>query len=89
MLFLCAGDAADHCLRIPMRSLSLHFSKGNIQSLPLISSTQPLNLYCLIDPKLSEDRSFINDVLSKIPKSALLTRLDPLTWRFEIRKVNS
>jgi hypothetical protein len=88
-IFLCAGDAADHCLRIPMRSLSLHFSKGNIQSLPLISSSQPLNLYCLIDPKLSEDRSFINDVLSKIPKSALLTRLDPLTWRFEIRKVNS
>ena len=88
-LFLCAGDAGDHCLRIPLRSLSLHFSKGNIQSLPLISSSQSLNLYCLIDPKLSEDQSFIKEVLSKIPKSALLTRLDPLTWRVEIRKIKS
>ena len=87
--FLCAGDYGDHCLRTNLRSFSLHFSQNNISDFANLQSSQPLNLYCLIDPALSTDQSFLDMLLSKIPDSALVSRLDSLTWKVRMMKVES
>ena len=63
--FLCAGDQADHSLRTPLRSLSLHFAKGNLVHCPTLNSSSPLNVYCLVDPLLASDSSFVQSVFDK------------------------
>ena len=88
-LFLCAGDKRDYCLRIPMRSLSLHWSKDNIGKFSNFDSSAPINLYCLIDPILSKDLIFINKLKNKIPHGAEMTRLDPLVLKFAINSNES
>ena len=87
--FLCAGDKRDYCLRIPMRSLSLHWAKDNIVKLSNLDSSVPINLYCVIDPILSKDFIFINKLKNKIPHGAEMTRLDPLVLKFVINSDES
>lgn len=87
--FLCAGDYGDHCLRTDLRSFSLHFAQDNIRGFSNLQSSLPLNLYCLIDPALSTDQSFLKFLLSKIPDSAIVSRLDSLTWKVQMTKVES
>jgi hypothetical protein len=84
-LFLCAGDQADHSLRSPMRSLSLHFAKGNLIHFPSLKNSRPLSVYCLLDPLLSNDSSFEQSVIEKFPTSAKSTKLDSLTWKVELK----
>jgi hypothetical protein len=83
--FLCAGDQADHSLRTPMRSLSLHFAKGNLNHFPALNSSRPLNVYFLVDPALSNDSTFIQSAIDKFPVSAMTTQLDSLTWKVELK----
>ena len=87
-LFLCAGDQADHSLRTPLRSLSLHFAKGNLIRFPTLNSSSPLNVYCLIDPVLAGDSSFFQSVVDKFPLSAKSSRLDSLTLKIELNALN-
>ena len=87
-LFLCAGDQADHSLRTPLRSLSLHFAKGNLIHCPTLNSSSPLNVYCLIDPVLAGDSSFFQSVVDKFPLSAKSSRLDALTLKVELNALN-
>lgn len=87
-LFLCAGDQGDHFLRTPMRALSLHFAKGNIMHFPSLKTSRPMRVYCLFDPLLSNDSSFIQSVIEKFPVSAKSTRLDSLTWKVELKGFN-
>ena len=82
--FLCSGDQGDHMLRTPMRSLSLHFAKGNLIHLSTFDSSRPLNVYCLLDPLLANDSSFVQAVLDKFPTTAVKTRLDSSTWKVAI-----
>jgi len=84
-LFLCTGDQADHSLRSPMRSLSLHFAKGNLIHFPSLKNSRPLSVYCLFDPLLSNDSSFEQSVIEKFPTSAKSTKLDSLTWKVELK----
>ena len=86
--FLCAGDQADHSLRTRMRSLSLHFAKGNLIRFPTLNSSSPLNVYCLIDPVLAGDASFFQSVVEKFPLSAKSSRLDALTLKVELNALN-
>ena len=83
-LFLCAGEQADHALRTPLRSLCLHFAKGNLIRFPTLNSSSPLNVYCLIDPVLAGDSSFFQSVVDKFPLSAKSSRLDALTLKVEL-----
>jgi len=83
-LFLCAGDQADFSLRTPLRSLSLHFAKGNLIHFPILKNSRPLSVYCLLDPLLSNDSSFAQSVIEKFPTSAKSTKLDSLTWKVEL-----
>lgn len=83
-LFLCAGNQADHSLRTPLRSLSLHFAKGNFIHFPTLNSSSPLNAYCLVDPILAGDPSFFQSVFDKFPLSAKTSRLDALTIKVEL-----
>ena len=83
-LFLCAGDQGDHMLRTPMRSLSLHFAKGNLINLPNLNSSRPVKVYCLVDPLLAYDSSFINALIDKFPTSARPIQLDSMTWSVEL-----
>lgn len=87
-LFLCAGDLADHSLRTPLRSLSLHFAKGNLIRFPTLNSSSPLNVYCLVDPVLAGDSSFFQSVVDKFPLSAKTSRLDALTLKVELNALN-
>jgi len=87
-LFLCAGDQADHSLRTPLRSLSLHFAKGNSIHFPTLNSSSPLNVYCLVDPMLAGDASFFQSVVEKFPLSAKSSRLDALTLKVELNALN-
>lgn len=87
-LFLCAGDQADHSLRTPLRSLSLHFAKVNLIHFPTLNSSSPLNVYCLIDPMLAGDASFFQSVVDKFPLSAKSSRLDALTLKVELNALN-
>lgn len=80
-LFLCSGDHGDNILRTPMRSLTLHFAKGNLIHLPDFDTSRPLNLYCLVDPLLANDSAFVQSVLDKFPNSARTTQLDSSTWK--------
>ena len=80
-LFLCSGDYGDNILRTPMRSLTLHFAKGNLIHLPDFDTSRPLNLYCLVDPLLANDSAFVQSVLDKFPDSARTTQLDSSTWK--------
>ena len=82
--FLCSGDQGDHMLRTPMRSLSLHFAKGNLIHLSSFDSSRPLNVYCLLDPLLANDSSFVQSVHDKFPTTAVKTRLDSSTWKVAI-----
>ena len=84
-LFLCAGDQADHSLRTPLRSLSLHFAKGNLIHFPTLNSSSPLNIYCLVDPVLASHTSFFQSVIDKFPLSAKSSRLDALTLKVELK----
>ena len=86
--FLCAGDQGDHSLRTPMRSLSLHFAEGNLIHFPALNTTRPLNVYCLIDPLLANDWSFLQKLIGKFPGSARPTQLDSLTWKVELKALN-
>jgi hypothetical protein len=81
--FLCAGDHRDYCLRTPMRSMSLHWAKGNITQFLSLSSSSPINLYCILDPLLSDDHSFLVQLQNKMPENAEIVRLSP-----EILKVS-
>ena len=87
--FLCAGDYGDHSLRTHLRSLSLHFAKNNIKDFSKLHSSQPLNLYCMIDPSLSNDQAFLNILFSKLPNAAMVTRLDSLTWKVQMQEFES
>ena len=87
-LFLCAGDQADHSLRTPLRSLSLHFAKENLIRFSTLNSSSPLNVYCLVDPVLAGDASFIQSVVEKFPLSAKSSRLDTLTLKVEFNALN-
>jgi hypothetical protein len=87
--FLCAGDYGDHSLRTPLRSLSLHFAKDNIQGFSSLNSSNQLKLYCLIDPLLVNDQAFIKTFLSKLPETSVITRLDSLTWKVEFKGLKS
>jgi hypothetical protein len=84
-LFLCTGDQGDHCLRTPKRSLSIHFAKDNMIHFPDLKSSRSLTLYCILDPLLSDDPSFVQSVIKKFPISARSTRLDSLTWKVELK----
>jgi len=83
--FLCSGDQGDYFLRTPMRSLSLHFAKGNLFQFPTLNTSRPLNVYLLIDPILSNDSSFVQSAIDKFPVSSKSTRLDSLTWKVELK----
>lgn len=83
-LFLCAGNSADHSLRTPMRSLSMHFAKENLVNSPCFSSSIPLNVYCLIDPLIQKKSSYIESIMKKFPLSSSHTQLDSLTWKIEL-----
>jgi len=84
-LFLCSGDQADHSIRTPMRTLSLHFAKGNLIHFPSLKTSRPLSVYCILDPLLSSDSSFEQSVIEKFPISAKSTKLDSLTWKVELQ----
>jgi hypothetical protein len=84
-LFLCSGDQADHSIRTPMRTLSLHFAKGNLIHFPSLKTSRPLSVYCILDPLLSSDSSFEQSVIEKFPTSAKSTKLDSLTWKVELK----
>ena len=83
--FLCEGDHADYYLRTPMRSVSLHFAKGNLFHFPTLNSSRPLNVYCLVDPKLVNDSFFVRSLVEKFPLSARSTQLDSLTLKVELK----
>ena len=87
--FLCAGDQRDYCLRTPMRSMSLHWAKGNITKFSKLGSSVSLNLYCLIDPLLLQDDSFINQLLDKLPHNSEIARLSPEIFKVAIRTKTS
>ena len=89
--FFCAGNYGDNALRTPMRSISMHFSnsKGRIKGFPNLRTTQPLNLYFLIDPILSNDKYFIESVLSKVPDNSVISRIDALTLKVEMKPMKS
>ena len=74
LFFLCAGDYGDHSFA-HLRSLSLHFAKNNIQDFSKLHSSQPLNLYCMIDPSLSNDQAFLNILFCFT--TTMVTRLIP------------
>ena len=83
--FLCAGSQADHSLRTPLRSLSRHFAKTTLIHYPTLNSSRPLNVYCLVDPLLANDPSFVKSTIEKFPISARPTQLDSLTWKVELK----
>ena len=82
--FICSGDQADHYLRTPLRSLSIHFAKDNLSYFPTFNSTTPLNVYCLVDHSLASDSSFVQSVIQKFPLSSRSTQLDSLTLKVEL-----
>ena len=84
-LFICAGSQDDYSLRTSMRSISLHFAKGNLIHLPKFKTSVPLNVYCLFDPLLATDSSLIKSVQDKFPKLARSQKLDALTWKIELK----
>ena len=84
-LFLFAGGQGDYCLRTPKRSLSIHFAQDNTNHFPDLESSRSLTLYCLLDPLLSDDPSFVQSAIEKFPVSARSTQLDSLTWKVELK----
>ena len=87
--FLCSGDQRDYSLRTPMRSMSLHWAKGNIAKFPKLGSSASINLYCLIDPLLSQDNLFINQLLDKLPNNSEIVRLTPEIFKVAIKTKTS
>lgn len=84
-LFICAGSQDDYSLRTPMRSISLHFAKGNLIHLPKFKTSVPINVYCLFDPLLATDPSLIRSVQDKFSNLARSQKLDALTWKIELK----
>tara|TARA_B100000989_G_C19511826_1_gene459474 strand:+ start:55 stop:1971 length:1917 start_codon:yes stop_codon:yes gene_type:complete len=84
-LFLCAGGQGDYMLRTPMNTLSLHFAKGNLNHFPAMNSSRPLNVYCLFDPRLANDISFVQSVIDKFPTAERRAQLDLMTWKVELK----
>lgn len=84
-LFICAGSQDDYSLRTPMRSISLHFAKGNLIHLPKFKTSVPINVYCLFDPLLATDSSLIKSVQDKFSNLARSQKLDALTWKIELK----
>jgi hypothetical protein len=83
--FLCADNQADNLLRTPMRTLSIHFAKKTLIHFPTLNSSRPLNVYCLVDPLLAKDPTFIQSLVDKFPLSTRSSRLDSLTLKVELK----
>ena len=72
-----------------MRSMSLHWAKGNIAKFSKLGSSTSINLYCLIDPLLANDDLFIDQFLDKLPNNSVIVRLTPEIFKVAIKKKTS
>lgn len=87
-IFLCSENYGDYCLRTEKRSISIHFANDNLKLIPKFDSSEPLNAYCILSPKLAENQSFISLLLAKFPLNSKATQLDHMTWKFNIKPTN-
>lgn len=83
-LFLCAGNQEDFLLRTPMRNLSIHFAEDNLHEHESFHSSSPLNVYCLVDPKLKDNEKFLQTMFNKFPQDSFARKIDSLVWKFSL-----
>jgi hypothetical protein len=83
-LFLCAGNQGDFLLRTPMRNLSIHFAGDNLAIHEKFQTSSSLNVYCLVDPKLTNNQEFLQTMRHKFPEGSFAGKIDSLVWKFSL-----
>lgn len=66
--FLPNGDTGDLILRTKMRTLATHFASGNFPNIPKLKTSKALNVYCVYDSSMMEDKKFIKSFYEKFPQ---------------------
>ena len=58
----------DLILRTKMRTLATHFASGNFPNIPKLKTSKALNVYCVYDSSMMEDKKFIKSFSEKFPQ---------------------